>query len=71
MQSTGTISNSADSLGHWAGKPEGTEENMSKAMEIIRLRRELSDFSKRAFSRGLVSGTGGNVSVRIPGTDQV
>jgi len=44
---------------------------MNKAMEIIRLRRELSDFSKRAFHRGLVSGTGGNISVRIPGTDQV
>lgn len=44
---------------------------MNKAMEIIRLRRELSDFSKRAFHRGLVSGTGGNISVRIFGTDQV
>lgn len=44
---------------------------MSKALEIIRLRKELSDFSKRAFNRGLVSGTGGNMSVRIPGTDEV
>jgi L-ribulose-5-phosphate 4-epimerase len=44
---------------------------MSKALEIIRLRKELSDFSRRAFNRGLVSGTGGNMSVRIPGTDQV
>jgi L-ribulose-5-phosphate 4-epimerase len=44
---------------------------MSKALEIIRLRRELSDFSKRAFNRRLVSGTGGNMSVRIPGTDEV
>lgn len=40
-------------------------------MEIIRLRKELSDFSKRSFNRGLVSGTGGNMSVRIPGTDSV
>lgn len=42
---------------------------MSNAMEIIRLRKELSDFSRRSFYRGLVSGTGGNMSVRIPGTD--
>jgi len=39
---------------------------MNRAMEIIRLRKELSDFSKRSFNRGLVSGTGGNMSVRIP-----
>lgn len=37
----------------------------------VRLRNELSDFSKRAFHRDLVSGTGGNMSVRIPGTDTV
>jgi L-ribulose-5-phosphate 4-epimerase len=44
---------------------------MSKEMEIVRLRKELSDFSIRSFHRGLVSGTGGNMSVRIPGTDEV
>jgi L-ribulose-5-phosphate 4-epimerase len=44
---------------------------MNKAMEIVRLRKELSDFSIRAFNRGLVSGTGGNMSVRIPGTNEV
>ncbi len=44
---------------------------MSKELEIIRLRKELSDFSIRSFKRGLVSGTGGNMSVRIPGTDEV
>ncbi|MCE5265305.1 MAG: class II aldolase/adducin family protein [Deltaproteobacteria bacterium] len=44
---------------------------MSKCMEIVRLRKELSDFSIRSFNRGLVSGTGGNMSVRIPGTDEV
>jgi L-fuculose-phosphate aldolase len=44
---------------------------MSKALEIIRLRKELSEYSRRAFNRGLVSGTGGNMSVRIPGTDEV
>ncbi len=44
---------------------------MSKEMEIVRLRKELADFSVRSFHRGLVSGTGGNMSVRIPGTDEV
>jgi len=45
---------------------------MNKEKEtIIRLRKELSDFSKRSFHRGLVSGTGGNISVRIPDTDRV
>ncbi len=44
---------------------------MSKSMDIVRLRKELSDFSVRSFNRGLVSGTGGNMSVRIPGTDEV
>lgn len=39
--------------------------------KIAGLRQELSEFSKRAFNRGLVSGTGGNMSVRIPDTDQV
>ena len=34
-------------------------------------RQELSFYSQRAFNRGLVSGTGGNLSVRIPGTDTV
>lgn len=38
---------------------------------IAGLRQELSEFSKRAFNRGLVSGTGGNMSVRIPDTDRV
>jgi L-ribulose-5-phosphate 4-epimerase len=44
---------------------------MSKSMDIVRLRKELSEFSIRSFNRGLVSGTGGNMSVRIPGTDEV
>jgi L-fuculose-phosphate aldolase len=34
-------------------------------------RQELSEFSKRAFHRRLVGGTGGNLSVRIPDTDTV
>jgi L-ribulose-5-phosphate 4-epimerase len=41
------------------------------AETVLRLRNELSDFSKRAFHRNLVGGTGGNMSVRIPGTDKV
>jgi len=35
------------------------------------LRKELADISRRSFNRGLVSGAGGNISVRIPDTDQV
>jgi len=34
-------------------------------------RKELSEFSKRSYERRLVGGTGGNLSVRIPGTDTV
>lgn len=34
-------------------------------------RQELSEFSKRAFNRRLVGGTGGNLSIRIPDTDTV
>jgi L-ribulose-5-phosphate 4-epimerase len=34
-------------------------------------RKELSEFSQRSFNRRLVGGTGGNLSVRIPGTDTV
>ena len=44
---------------------------MSKEMDIVRLRKELSEFSIRSFNRCLVSGTGGNMSVRVPGTDEV
>ena len=35
------------------------------------LRRELAEFSRRSFNRHLVSGTGGNLSLRVPGTDTV
>ena len=38
---------------------------------ITRLRHELAEFSKRSFNRGLISGTGGNISVRIPDTDKI
>jgi len=34
-------------------------------------RKKLADFSRRSFNRRLVGGTGGNLSVRIPGTDTV
>jgi ribulose-5-phosphate 4-epimerase/fuculose-1-phosphate aldolase len=48
------------------------EENMSKESEMItHLRKELAEFSRRTFYRGLVSGAGGNISVRIPETDRV
>jgi ribulose-5-phosphate 4-epimerase/fuculose-1-phosphate aldolase len=42
---------------------------MSNELEIIRLRDELAEYSRRSFNRGLVSGTGGNLSVRVPGTN--
>lgn len=44
---------------------------IQEAETVVRLRHELSDFSKRAFLRNLVGGTGGNMSARIPGTDNV
>lgn len=44
---------------------------IQEAETVVRLRHELSDFSKRAFHRNLVGGTGGNMSVRIPGSDKV
>lgn len=44
---------------------------MSTKTEIIRLRKELAEYSRRSFNRGLVSGTGGNLSCRVPGTDTV
>jgi L-fuculose-phosphate aldolase len=42
-----------------------------EAEEIDSLRRELAEISRRAFNRGLVSGAGGNMSVRISDTDKV
>jgi len=38
---------------------------------VIDLRKELAEFSRRAFYRGLVAGAGGNMSARVPGTDLV
>ncbi|MBW2030559.1 MAG: class II aldolase/adducin family protein [Deltaproteobacteria bacterium] len=35
------------------------------------LRKELSEYGRRSFERGLICGTGGNLSARIPGTDKV
>ena len=35
------------------------------------LRQELSEYSRRAFERHLVGGTGGNLSVRVPDTEKV
>jgi ribulose-5-phosphate 4-epimerase/fuculose-1-phosphate aldolase len=42
---------------------------MGNDIEIVCMRKELAEYSRRSFKRGLVSGTGGNLSVRIPGTD--
>jgi L-fuculose-phosphate aldolase len=51
---------------------EGVETSMSQESEIVqRLREEVSDFSKRSFHRGLVGGTGGNISVRVSDRNQV
>jgi L-ribulose-5-phosphate 4-epimerase len=38
---------------------------------VVDLRKELAEFSRRAFYRGLVAGAGGNMSLRIPGTELV
>jgi L-ribulose-5-phosphate 4-epimerase len=35
----------------------------------LRLREELALYSRKSFDRDLISGTGGNLSVRIPGTN--
>ncbi len=39
--------------------------------DIDYYRQQLAKFSHRAFRRHLVGGTGGNLSIRIPGTDTV
>jgi L-fuculose-phosphate aldolase len=39
--------------------------------DIEKLRVELADYSVRSFNRQMVSGAGGNLSVRVPGTDTV
>lgn len=39
--------------------------------DIEQLRIELADYSIRSFNRQLVSGAGGNLSVRVPGTETV
>ena len=36
--------------------------------DIDYYRQQLSEYSHRAFRRHLVGGTGGNLSIRIPGT---
>src|SRR3989338_2653701 len=38
---------------------------------INELKNDLIEISKRCFYRGLTSGAGGNISVRIPGEDKV
>ena len=39
--------------------------------DIDYYRQQLSEYSHRAFRRHLGGGTGGNLSIRIPGTDTV
>jgi ribulose-5-phosphate 4-epimerase/fuculose-1-phosphate aldolase len=39
--------------------------------DIDMLRIELSEFSRRSFKRHLVSATGGNLNLRVPGTDTI
>ena len=39
--------------------------------DIVFFKQELSEYSKRSFARGLVCGTGGNLSIRIPGSNTV
>lgn len=43
----------------------------SDEAEVERLRTELVAMSHRVFERGLVTGTGGNISVRLPMTNQL
>jgi L-fuculose-phosphate aldolase len=43
----------------------------NKSDEILSLKEEIAEVSKRAFNRGLISGTGGNISARINDTNEV
>ena len=43
----------------------------NQPIDVDSLRLELSDYARRSFDRGLICGTGGNLSVRVPGTDTV
>ncbi|MBW2063615.1 MAG: class II aldolase/adducin family protein [Deltaproteobacteria bacterium] len=43
----------------------------NKQEEVEILRKELTRYSRRSYERGLICGTGGNLSARIPGTDIV
>ena len=44
---------------------------MKRETILAYYREELSRYSRIAFERGLVGGTGGNLSLRIPDTDTV
>ena len=43
----------------------------SEILDLDGWKEELAEYSQASFWRGLISGTGGNLSLRIPGTDQV
>ena len=34
---------------------------------LMELKKELVDYSRRCYERNLISATGGNVSIRVPG----
>lgn len=42
-----------------------------KKNEMNRYRREMAKFSRLSYTRGLVAAKGGNLSIRIPGTEHV
>lgn len=37
--------------------------------DLMELKKELVDYSRRCYERNLISATGGNVSIRVPGED--
>jgi L-fuculose-phosphate aldolase len=43
----------------------------SKSQDLDLLRRKISRYSKRAYEQGLIRGSGGNLSIRVPGSDRV
>ena len=50
----------------------GDETIMGKKSEaVMRAEKDLNLYSRKSFQRGLISGTGGNLSVRISGADMV
>ena len=44
---------------------------MTDTAQLARLKEEIARYAIRSYQRGLVGGSGGNVSARIPGTDEI